>query len=156
MSANKKQATVISRKLAERLRKTLSVSTPSLLVTEGFDASSNPQINVDDGTPAAGEQCFYIRVIETPSIGNNSVGLSADSYGPHVIQIVMETSATAGVGVPSDLNKSFVWSSALLLGARVELYLRANGAVPVVGDITAANLVTQIDSDLMFGLYMDT
>src|SRR6266446_6046250 len=92
MSLLKKKALVLSRELANKLTVRF-VGPTALLVREGFDASGNPTINIDDGTPATTEQAVFVRTLEQPSIGLNSIGLAQDSFGPHVIQVVIEASA---------------------------------------------------------------
>jgi hypothetical protein len=143
MSLLKKKATVMNREMANRL----TLRLPSLTVTEGVDASGNPQITINDGTPAAGEQNFYIRVLELPSIGVNSVGGAADSFGPHAIQVAMEaTAAAATVALTTAANQLAVMGECLKMGPRVEVYLSANGAAPDVTTIAAGNLVGTFDS----------
>lgn len=154
MSANKKKAVVISREYAEFLRRRLA---STFVVTEGYDASNNPQITVNDGTPIAGEQNVYIRILEMPVLGTNSVGIAADSYGPHIIQVATEaTVASAAVSLVTEANKSVVLAGALTTGARVEVYVGANATAPSVATIAAGNLVQTIDSDLMFGVFAGT
>lgn len=158
MSLQKKTPAVLSRKLAEQLRRRLS---SSLVVTEGVDSSGNPQITVNDGTAATTEQNVYIRVIELSVLGTDSVGVSAQSYGPHVVQIALENLtattpsilAAANMSWLNTVNSLAVLGSALALGARVELYLETAGTVPVVGSITPAKLVATWDADLMFGVF---
>lgn len=153
MSLQKKTPLVIQRRLAERLGRVLP---STVLVTQGYDASGNPQLVLGDATPATLEQNFYIRIIETPAtnFGTDSVGQAATSYGPHVIQVVMEGTVIAGgQAVPTASNQAQVISSCVLQGTRVEIYVTTVGTVPVVGSITSAQLVSTIDEDLMFGLY---
>ncbi len=140
MSLLKKKALVLSRELARVLA--VRFSAASLVVREGFDASGNPQMNIDDGTPATTEQCVFLRVIENPSIGLNSIGQAADSFGPHTIQIVVEASAaSAAINRLTAVNQMRLMGEVLRLGTKVELYHAPTGAAPVVADITAANLV---------------
>ncbi len=145
MSLLKKKALVLSRELAKVLTVRFAGTAGAglaTLVREGFDASGNPQMNIDDGTPATTEQAIYLRIIENPSIGLNSIGLAADSFGPHTIQIVWEaTAASAAVSLVTDVNKMRLLGEVLRLGTKVEIYMATAGAAPVVGDIVAAKLV---------------
>ncbi len=145
MSLAKKKAHVLSRELANKLAVRFAGTASAgvaTLVREGFDASGNPQMNIDDGTPATTEQCIYLRIIENPSIGLNSIGLSADSFGPHTIQVVIEASAaSAAINRLTAVNHMRLWGELLRLGTKVELYHAATGAAPVVADIVTANLV---------------
>lgn len=142
MSLLKKKAAVMNREMANRL----TLRLPALTVTEGVDASGNPQITINDGTLAAGEQAFYIRVLELPSIGVNSIGQAADSFGPHAIQIAMETSSVSAVALDTEANKLAVLGEALRMGPRVEVYLETNGTEPTVSTIAASKLVGTFDS----------
>ena len=142
MSLLKKKALVLSRELANRL--TIRFA-GNLLVREAFDASGNPTINIDDGTPATTEQAAFIRVLEQPSIGLNSVGLAQDSFGPHVVQVVIEASAaSAAINRMTQANQMRIWAEVLKLGTKLEVYHADTGAAPVVGDIVSAKLVSTV------------
>ncbi len=152
MSLQKKTPLVLQRKLAERLARVLP---STVLVTQGFDTSGNPTIVLGDASPATLEQNFYIRIIEFPVISGvtDSTGNTAQSYGPHVVQIAMEGTVIAGgQTVPTAANTALVLHAAILTGCRVEIYVNAVGTVPVLASVTAANLVQTLDADLMFGL----
>lgn len=154
MSADKKKAVVMSRELAEFLRRRLA---STFVVTEGLDGSNNPQITVNDGSPVAGEQNAYIRILEYPVLGTNSVGIAAPSYGPHIIQVALEaTAASADVALMTEANKSLILAGSLWTGARVEVYVGANTSAPTVSTITGANLKQTIDHDLLFGFFAGT
>jgi hypothetical protein len=142
MSLSKKTSQALSREVANRLRKWL----PSLTVTEGVDASSNPTITVDDGTSAAGEQNFFMRIIEMPSLGLDSLGNAQQSYGPHVWQLAMETSSVSGVGLTTDANRLPVFGELLRTAARLEVYLETNGTKPTVSTVDAAKLKATYES----------
>jgi hypothetical protein len=148
MSLLKKKALVLSRELANKLSIRFAGTAGAglaTLVREGFDASGNPIINIDDGTPATTEQCILVRVLEQPSIGLNSLGLTQDSFGPHVIQVVAEASAaSAAINRLTQANQMKLWAELLKLGTKVEVYHCPTGAAPVVGDIVAANLVATV------------
>lgn len=149
MATNIKKAVVLSRELANRLTVRFGMS-PSRLVREGVDTNGNPTIAIDDGTPAAGEQNVFVRLMPQPSIGLNAVGLAQDSYTPHVIQIAMEaTLADAAVSLLREVHKLRLLGEALRFGPRVELYLSANGTAPDVSTLVAANLVA-VFTDLYF------
>lgn len=148
-----KKALVLSREVANRLSVRFGTTR---LVREGFDASGNPTINIDDGTPATTEQNILIRIIERPSIGLNSVGLTQDSYGPHIAQVVMEaTAASADVALVTEANKLKVIGTLVQFAPAVEVYVRANGGAPVVADIVAGNLKDTFQ-DLYFPMMNDS
>jgi hypothetical protein len=74
----------------------------------------------------------------------NAVGVAQPSYGPHVLQIVTESSSAsvgaAGSSLVLDVHQVRLLGEAFRTGMRVEVYLRANLGAPVAGDIVAANL----------------
>lgn len=121
--------------------------TPILSVIESLDSSGFPVVSVNDGTPATGENNVVIRIIEMPSIGFNSVGVAQDSYGPHIAQVVLEQAAgLTGVSLVAEVVKNRVFLELAQQHVRVEVYIRANGAIPTVSDITGTP--TYVLSDL--------
>lgn len=153
MSLGKKKAAVIVREVVQRLAIRFGSTRQ---VREGVDASGNPTINIDDGTPTAGEQNVFVRLLERPSIGVDSLGQSQQSFGPHICQIVMEaTAASASIALVTDATKLKVLGEVMAMAPAVELYIRANGGAPVVGDIVAGNLVDTFQN-LYFPTLMDS
>lgn len=121
--------------LAQSLKGSLS---RRFTVTEGFDASGLPTLLVGAGT--AGSQSAFIRVKPIDSIGTDSLGLTQRSFGPHVIQVVLETSTIANVALMLESNKLPLLGELLGRGTRVELYMSANTNAVDVADITSGNL----------------
>jgi hypothetical protein len=107
-------------------------------VTEGFDSSGLPTLLVGAGT--AGSQSAFIRVKAVDSIGTDSLGLTQRSFGPHVIQVVLETSTIANVALMTEVNKVALMAPVFGRGTRVELYMSANGNAVDVADIIVGNL----------------
>ena len=120
--------------LARQLREDLSIRLPALACVQTVDASGNAVVTV--GTLAAASQSAFIRLLEQPSIGADSLGLAQRSYGPHVVQIVLETSTIANVPLMTVANELFVLGAALKHGVKVEIYLTANATGPSVSGIT--------------------
>jgi hypothetical protein len=148
-----KKAQALSREAANRLSIRFSES-PALLVREGTDVSGNPTINVDDGTPAAGEQSMFVRIIPMPTLGTDAVGGAQQSFGPHIAQVVMEaTVADAALAIVKDVHRLRLFGVLLKMGTRVEVYVRANGGAPVVGDITGTP--TAVFTDLYWQMNGD-
>ena len=147
MSQLKKKATVMVRSLAEKA--TVRYSPDSKVVTQGVDASGNPTLTINDGSPAAGEQNIFLRVLESPSIGVNSIGQTQDSYGPNIVQIAMEDSAVAGTTLVSLKNIMRLVGDVFTMGCRVEFYEETTGTAPTVTSIAAGKLVYTWD-DLYF------
>jgi hypothetical protein len=120
-------------------------------VTEGYDTSGLPTLLIGAGT--AGSQSAFIRVKPIDSIGTDSFGNAQRSFGPHAIQIVVETSTIADVALLTEANKLFVMGEAMGRGTRVELYMSANGNAVDVADIVSGNLkATWNGYSLEFGL----
>ena len=120
-------------------------------VVQGFDTNGLPTVALGAGT--AGSQSAFIRVKAVDSIGQDSLGLTQRSFGPHVIQVVLETSTIANVALLTEVNKLAVMGEVLGRGTRVELYMSANTNAVDVSDITTGNLKATWDGfDLSFGL----
>ena len=105
---------------------------------DAFDTNGLPVINV--GTMSIGSQSVFIRTQPIASIGTDSLGLTQRSFGPHVIQCVVETSTIANVALLTEINKLPIMAEVMVRGTRVELYMSANGNAPDVADITSGNL----------------
>lgn len=150
MSLQKKTSLVIQRKVAEALSRRL----PALLVNQDFAVGGIPTVTVSEHVPVvAGEQNAFVQVIELPGFGTQSTGMAAEPYSPHVIQVAVEESATAGETLLSLANLSVVLLSTLAPGSRVELYMEANGTEPTASSIDPTKLVQTLDLDLMFGVF---
>lgn len=149
MSMNKKSPLVMATRMKDQLAKRL----PALTVTQDFDTSGNPVIRIDDGTPATTEQHCFIRVLELSTITTNSIGSSAPTYRPLVVQMASEaTAAVATVSRLTAANMAVIMAELVRPGARVELYLSASGTAADVAAITGTALAT-IDPDLYWGVY---
>jgi len=149
MSLNRKTAWVLARSLAANLRKRL----PTKTVTEGVNASNDPTITVNDGSPAAGEDNFFMRIVEQPVVTGqvDGIGQTQQSYGPHRLQLAMEaTAADAARAVPKLAALSLVMVEVMRLGCVVETYLSANTVVPVDASITGTALSEIMD--IQYGL----
>lgn len=144
MASAKKSAQVLTREVGAKLRERFKEV--SLTVVESVDGSGNPTLLVSDGTAAAGEQVVFIRFLEYPQIGTNSIGLAQDSFGPHIAQVAMETSSVANCSLVTEANKARLYMELLKLGCRVEVYLENNLTVPSVTSIDAAKLKITLDS----------
>lgn len=154
MSQNKKTANALARDLADKL--SVRFGEASLGVTLGADSNANPTITIakKSGAWATGDQYVVVRIEEySQGLGlTNAMGIAQDSFGPHVIQVLSEA-ALAGTGgvAPSGDSVITVANVGRLLvdlfrtGARVEFYVRANGAQPALADITSTNLVYTAD-----------
>lgn len=120
-------------------------------VVNGFDTGGLPTIALGAGT--AGSQSAFIRVKAIDSLGTDSVGNTQRSFGPHVIQIVLETSTIANVALMTEANKLPLLAEITGRGTRVELYMSANTNAVDVADITSGNLKATWDGfNMEFGV----
>lgn len=120
-------------------------------VSGGFDSSGNPTIQVGAGT--IGSQSAFLRVKAVDPIGTDSLGLTQRSFGPHVVQVVLETSSVANVALLLESAKLPLLAEVCARGTRVELYMSANGNAADVTDITSGNLKIVWNGPLIeFGL----
>jgi hypothetical protein len=115
-----------------------SLARRGFVVTNGSDASGNATIQVGAGT--IGSQSAFIRTLALPSIGTDAFGLTQRSFGPHIIQVVLETSTVANVALLLESAKLPLMAEVVGRGTIVEVYLSANGNAADVTDITTANL----------------
>lgn len=106
-------------------------------VVDGFDTNGLPTLLIGAGT--AGSQSAFIRIKPVDSIGVNSVGLSQPAYGPHAIQLVLETSTIANTPLLTGANALPLWAELASRGVRIELYMSANTNAVDVADITTGN-----------------
>lgn len=131
----------ILRELVDLLKKEV----PTLpFVTEGFDSDGNPIATLsEDATPATGEKVIVLRVTAfSYPTAKDILGLPALAFGPHTIQMCTESNPTLGAGAdildPAELLPVIVEIGRR--GSMVEWYRSANGTVPAVAQMTAANL----------------
>lgn len=120
-------------------------------VVNGFDTNGNPTIALGAGT--AGSQSAFIRCLAVASLGTDSVGNTQRSFGPHSLQLVLETSTIAATPLLTGANMLPIMGEVLSRGTRVELYMSANANAVDVADITSGNLKAVWDgANLDFGL----
>lgn len=144
--ANSYKAIALREELAADLGFTLS----GLARTKGFDASQNPTLQV--GTGAIGSQSAFIRIKQLDSLNQDILGLSQNVFTPHVIQLVLETSAVANVPLMTIDNLTVLMGEVLKRGVRLEVYLSANGNAADVADIVAGNLKQTFNAHVQYPL----
>jgi len=131
MSAFKAQA--MARNLQQRLKAQVA---PTLTITQTLDANSMPILKLAKG----GETIFIkIEVEQNPSGGVNAVGMAQESYSPHAVSILRDSTAT-----DQDLREK-ASSEAVKLGSKVNLF--EVNPLPSVYDLTGASLAASISSD---------
>ena len=137
-----KKAEALMRSLKEKL----AFRFPGFILAESKDANENPVLSISDGTPATGEQNAVIRIKPIDAHGVNVLGMAQEMFSPHQLQIAVEESALiAGASFLSAANSAKIISEAAKTGVKVELYMRATGAIPTTADMIAANKIAEID-----------
>jgi hypothetical protein len=108
----------------------------------GQDADGSPILAF--GTLAIGSQSALVRIKNYEVSGNTSflANVPQQVYAPHVVQLVLESSAVAGTALLSAKNMARLMTAVGVLGiARTEVYLSPAGNAVDVADITPVNLV---------------
>jgi hypothetical protein len=119
-------------------------------VVAGQDASLNPTLAI--GAQATGEQNAFLRLQPLASINLDILGLAQNVFTPHVLQIALETSASAGLPFLTPVNFVKILGESMKTGMRVEVYMRTTGTLVDVDDITAANLLVTWDTSMQYPL----
>lgn len=136
------KALSLANDLADELKKRTT-----LTVAQSFDTDGSPLIQVGTGSIGAAGGLLKVRPQDWP-LAKDVLGLSANIYTPHVIQLVTEANASAGAG--ADINTPaqlmVLMAPALLRGCRFEWYNSANGNAPDATDITSGNLKASFES----------
>jgi hypothetical protein len=103
-----------------------------------FDTNSVPYITI--GAMTTGTQSALVRVFAVQPLGGDALGLTQRSFGPHSVQVALETSATANLAFLTAANSALLFLEAGKTGAKVELYMRATGTPPALTDLVEGNL----------------
>lgn len=143
------KANAISNELADKLKARLN---GSLALVQGFSAADqSPTIVI--GAGSAGGANFAIKTTGISwALAQDILGLTANSYTPHVIQLVTEADPTAGAGADPTSRAQLmpVLLQCQLMGARVEWYETAAGTAPTIALLEAgtATLKASFDPDV--------
>jgi len=136
--------------LAHQIASNLKLRLPALTITEGFDTDESPTIQVGAGTAGSAGGFIKVRPVDWP-LAKDSLGLTAPTYVPSVIQIGLEANP-AGAG--ADIND---WATLMALigeavwhNATVEIFNSANGTAPTAATLVAANLQATFDSEIQY------
>lgn len=121
-----------------------------LAVVKSYDTDGQPLLSV--GTIGAGSDGCLIKLQAEVSIQKNSIGQTQEVFGPHRIAVIFEDVSGAGAKPMTDAHKFLVTGELCFQGMAVDVYVRANGGAPVVGDITAGNLKASFSPDIYFPL----
>lgn len=130
------------RELVDLLTKQLQSTMP--VVTESNDTDGHPVVTYsEDATPATTEKIVVIRIkpIDQP-LSQDILGNTSFKYSNHVIQVCTEANPAGGSGgdilTPFELLPIMVECGRK--GSFVEWYESAEGDIPAVAEMTAANL----------------
>lgn len=127
-------ATQKSISMARQIKEDLALR--GLTMAETFDSSGNPVLTF--GTVSAGNQCGTIRVKAVDTVMVDGLGQNQRVFCPHVIQLIVELSATSGISLVVDATKAKVLRELEKHGTRVEVYTTANSTAPSLANITAS------------------
>jgi hypothetical protein len=136
--------------LRDELSSSLAVRLSALSRTKGFDSSQNPTLQLGAGT--AGTQSAFIRIKPLDSINVDVLGLAQNVWTPHIVQLVLETSSVAGVQLLLMTTLGILMPALASIGARLEVYMSANGTAADASQITAANLKSTFDLQVQYPL----
>jgi hypothetical protein len=133
------------------LKGNLKLALPTFVQVDGVN-SGNPTLQLSaDSTPATGEEVAFLMIIPKsyPGFPQSSLANATNADGgPSTVQLALETSASANISVWTTAHLLQVMHEVARANMDLEVYLRANGAIPTVADITAANLKVTIPSDV--------
>lgn len=136
--------------LAGELVSELKIRFPGKVVTQSFDSDGNPTITVNDGSPAAGEQNFFVKLMPISwPLAKDVFGNAANIYVPDVIQLATEeTAASATVTLITAANMLQMLGALITKGCQVQWYTSDNGTAPTAATLVAANLKGTFDPDM--------
>ena len=132
MSRNSQEKAVLIR---ENLLKVL----PSGYDVVIGDSVGNPTLTIsEDSAWATGDEFAFIRIVQKSYTSFPTISLASSEDGrTHVLQLVLEESASAGISVWSAINLAQLLARLTEQNMDIELYLGANTVrVPQVADIT--------------------
>jgi hypothetical protein len=131
----------------------LKYSLPTFSVVQGVDSNNMPTLSVlptsDNGTAVAGHENAFMRLAPRSYTGYPTISLATNVDGRSLVwDVVVEADAnTAARSVWSEINWATLISSVFDMNIDTNLYIRANGSVPVLGDITSGNLKGTVQTD---------
>jgi hypothetical protein len=155
--ATTEKAMQIARDLKDLFSKEIISTMP--YVTDGFTSEGNPYISMSvDSTPTLNHKVVVV-VVKPYSTGTakDSLGNTANSYTPHVIQFCTEanyagtTDNTADILTPVELLP--IICEIAKRGSYVEWHQTANGTVPSAAAIVAGTVLkATFKAHLYFGI----
>jgi hypothetical protein len=125
----------------------------SLGIVESFDTDGNPLINIGAGSAGGANAVIKCLPVVWP-LAQDVLGLSANMYSPHTLQLVTEADPTAGSGAdPLSPNQlMMILGQVQQMGTIVEWYQTAAGTPPTAAGITSGNLQSTFYPDQRYPL----
>lgn len=136
-------------RIAKHLREALLLRLGSAWeCDESLDASNNPVLTLRktaDGAWTTAEEYAVIRVKPIdPITTTDTFGLAVETHTPHIVQLITETSAAAGIGFMSAATVAKILAEIFKVGSKTEVYLSATTVKPTTTLMAAAQLVAEI------------
>lgn len=119
---------------ARQMKEDIALRT-GLAVVDSFDATGNPVLTIGTATSTNQGATVRIKMVETPMV--DGLGNSQRVFAPHIVQLIVEESASAGVAVFNAANMLRVVNDILKHGMRLDVYLAANGQAPTIAGAVA-------------------
>jgi hypothetical protein len=140
--------------LADELASELKQRQTALAVAQSFDTDGNPLIQVGAGTAGAKGGLVKIKPIDWP-LAKDILGLQAEVYTPHVIQLGVEANPAGGAGadVNDRVTELLLLATLVTRGTRVEVYETASGTAPAANatnTFAAGNFKAAYDASVQF------
>jgi hypothetical protein len=146
--ANDYKSQAISNQLADLFKQRLN---GSLALVQSNDTDLNPLISIGPGTNGGANAIVKVIPQNWP-LAQDVLGLSANIYGPHTVQLVTEADPAGGAGAdpltPAQLL--LVIGQIVLMGCLVEWYQSASGTAPSAAAIIAGNLKGTFVPDVQY------
>lgn len=142
----------IAHDLADRLKER---GLGSLGIVESFDTDGNPLITLGAGVALGANAVLKVRPVDWP-LAQDILGLAANVYNPHVIQLVTEADyqgATDNVLDPLSPDQLLkILASAEKMGCILEWYQSATSVAPTAAAIIPSNLKSTFHPDQRYPL----
>lgn len=127
--------------LAQDIKDQLVLEFPAVTITQNFDSDGYPIVNFGTLTASGGGAVIRVKPSDDVS-GVDSLGLPQRVYHPHVVQAVLEESATSDVFVMNSLTWSKVEKVLQAAGCKTQIFMSDNGVAPSTGSMTGSPAVT--------------